>query len=432
MSDTIKPEAIPENEQEIPDATAVRVYEHADTATEFPVLKAFQEYLEAEQAKAHKRMLSLSIFFIVLLVIVVLTFTIITSSVINRNQTLSDRLMDIALRERTGTPSQAPAPIVNVQQPAVPADNGKSVKPIMDKLEQLQAELAKARAEAEAQKKSAAEARAQVPFAAAATARPPEAEKNAAAAEKALRQLDEIRKQQAAIKAAREQLKAEQEALRKEQVEQQRRRLYPEYYAQEDARRAAEEAAKNPPPELPAVQPRQAPLPVNQPPQVKPQLQPTPPQAVQSAHTEQAPLPPRPTKAEPQVVAPPPAKPAPKQPSALQAILDKDDAPKAAPKTPRLTADEAAKVQAELKNLMEQADRLEEEAKEIANQKKEKKAAPLPQAQPVQTKGTESLEVGGKNGKTIPWLLALPGEIPVPEKDEDGENKSTPQQPNKK
>lgn len=422
MSDTIKPESVPEPEQE--ESTAVRVYEHVDTATEFPVLKAFQEYLEAEQAKAHKRMLSLSIFFIVLLVIVVLTFTIITSSVINRNQELSDRLMDIALHERTGSP-QAPAPIVNVQQPAAPADSSKSVKPIMEKLEQLQAELAKARAEAEAQKKAAAEARALAP--AAVQASQPNVDKNAAA-EKALRQLEEIRKQQAAIKAAREQLKVEQEALRKEQVEQQRRRLYPEYYAQEDARRAAEEAAKNPPPALPKpqTQPKAAPLPPSQP-------LPTPPvpAADQLPPPDESALPPPP----PQVTAnPPPAKPAPKQPSALQAILAEDDAPKSAPKTAKLTEEEALKVQAELKNLMEQADRLEEEAKEIAKQKNDKKNAPLPEAnpKPEQTKGTESLEVGGKNGKTIPWLVSLPGETPVPDKEDDGEKKSAPQQNNKK
>ncbi len=431
MSDTIKPESVPEPEQAIPESTAVRVYEHADTATEFPVLKAFQEYLEAEQAKAHKRMLSLSIFFIVLLVIVVLTFTIITSSVINRNQELSDRLMDIALRERTGGQTQAPAPIVNVQQPAAPVDSSKSVKPIMDKLEQLQAELAKARAEAEAQKKAAAEARAQAPTAAV-QAGPTEADKNAnAAAEKALRQLDEIRKQQAAIKAAREQLKAEQEALRKEQIEQQRRRLYPEYYAQEDARRAAEEAAKNPPPALPKppVQPKADTLP---PPQ-QPQQTPPAPVAVQPTQPEKATLPP--PQPQPQVaVNPPPAKPAPKKPSALQAILDEDDAPKSAPKTAKLSPEEAAKVQAELKNLMEQADRLEEEAKEIASQKKNAKTAPLPESnpKPEPARGTESLEVGGKNGKTIPWLLSLPGETPVPEKEDDGEKKPAPQQPNMK
>ena len=53
---------------------------------DFPVLKAFQEYIEAEQARARKRTLGLSIFFIVLLVVVVVTFAVIMAAVINRDQ----------------------------------------------------------------------------------------------------------------------------------------------------------------------------------------------------------------------------------------------------------------------------------------------------------------------------------------------------------
>ena len=564
MSDNVKPEAVPEPEQEIPRATAVRVYEHADGQTEFPVLKAFQEYLEAEQAKAHKRMLSLSIFFIVLLVIVVLTFTIITASMNNRNQALSDRLMDIALRERTGSVPQPAAPIVNVQQPAVPqVDQDKSVKPILEKLEQLQAELARVRAEADAQKKAAAEAQSKVPSQSVI-----DANKKAAAAtnEKALRQLEEIRQQQAAIKAAREQLKAEQEALHKEKVEQQRRRLYPEYYARLDARRAAEEAAKNPPaaPSKEQGQQTSAPSQVivklsddKQPAQEqieqKETRAPTPPSPSPSPSTVQ----PKPTQKKPVQPVTPPAvqpvkvdpieailededlakpvraplpsaassKPAPK--SALQAILDEDDAPKATASKPKsdlqrildvddaptslpnarpMTEEEAKKVEAELKNLMEEANRLEAEAAARVKERNEKKtAAPLsgkavtnntvqssakvdekaqvdqllpatlldtkqqpqnnkpaapqaeqkpvnlpvaakdqkpnsptvspaaakPQSKPVMENGTESLEIGGKDGKSIPWLVALPEALLVPMKDNKDEKKPDPLQPTK-
>ena len=63
-------------------------------SNEFPVLKAFQEYIDAEQAKARKRMLGLSVFFIVLLFVVVVTFVLILTTVLNRNQSLSDRLLD--------------------------------------------------------------------------------------------------------------------------------------------------------------------------------------------------------------------------------------------------------------------------------------------------------------------------------------------------
>ena len=52
---------------------AISLFGQATNANDFPVLKAFQEYIDAEQAKARKRMLGLSIFFVVLLVAVVIT-----------------------------------------------------------------------------------------------------------------------------------------------------------------------------------------------------------------------------------------------------------------------------------------------------------------------------------------------------------------------
>ena len=92
---------------------AVSLFGQSGGVNDFPVLKAFQEYIDAEQAKARKRMLGLSVFFILLLIVVVITFTLVITSVIARNQQLSDRLLDIALREKTST-----QPVVNVQSPA--------------------------------------------------------------------------------------------------------------------------------------------------------------------------------------------------------------------------------------------------------------------------------------------------------------------------
>ena len=79
-------------------ANAVSLFGQSGGVNDFPVLKAFQEYIDAEQAKARKRMLGLSVFFILLLIVVVITFTLVITSVIGRNQQLSDRLLDIALR----------------------------------------------------------------------------------------------------------------------------------------------------------------------------------------------------------------------------------------------------------------------------------------------------------------------------------------------
>ena len=133
--------------------TALRIFDQANGMNDFPVLKAFQEYIEAEQARARKRTLGLSIFFIVLLVVVVVTFSVIMAAVINRdqqslqaiatrNQALSDKLLDIALRERT----PAAQPVVNVQQPpaAVHPDTGaQALKPVLDRLESLTEALKK-------------------------------------------------------------------------------------------------------------------------------------------------------------------------------------------------------------------------------------------------------------------------------------------------
>ena len=45
-------------------ANAVSVYGQTDAMDDFPVLKAFQQYIDAEQAKAQKRMTTLCIFFV--------------------------------------------------------------------------------------------------------------------------------------------------------------------------------------------------------------------------------------------------------------------------------------------------------------------------------------------------------------------------------
>ena len=113
----------------------------ADGASnEFPVLKAFQQYIDAEQAKARKRMLGLSIFFIVLLIVVVVTFVLVLTTVINRNQALSDRLLDYALKEREKAPA---APVVVSQPaPAPPQPSAQEIlKPFIERLEREQAAM---------------------------------------------------------------------------------------------------------------------------------------------------------------------------------------------------------------------------------------------------------------------------------------------------
>lgn len=245
------------NEEQIQDpnspsgrATTVSVFEQSNGMNDFPVLKAFQEYIEAEQTRARKRMLGLSIFFVVLLVVVVVTFSVIMAAVINRdqqslsaiatrNQELSDKLLDIALRERV--PQQS----VNVGQPQPPARatvqenssvNANSaaldLQPVLDRLEKLATNLNKPQQPINSVVPTAADS-------------VPVQQTVAAPTLATVGQQDEIRRQREAIAAERAKLKAEQEQLRREQVEQHRRRLYPEYYAQEDARKDEGKSKQN-------------------------------------------------------------------------------------------------------------------------------------------------------------------------------------------
>lgn len=173
------------------------------TTTEFPVLKAFQEYIDAEQAKARKRMLGLSVFFIVLLVTVVVTFVMILTTVLNRNQSLSDRLLDYALDERKKVSVQQPiVPVVQPNQPSADV-----MKIFMERMEREQAEM-KAAFEKE-KKDSAAKA----------------AEAERLRAQEMARLKDDLAKARA---------KANEEAKKKAEIENHRRRLYPDYYRMQD------------------------------------------------------------------------------------------------------------------------------------------------------------------------------------------------------
>lgn len=221
--------------------TAVSIFEQAGSG-DFPVLKAFQEYIDAEQAKARKRMIWLSAFFIVLLVAVVVTFAMVMaivinrdqqnlSSIANRNQELSDKLLDMAFRERVSA-----QPVVTVQQPApqpivqpapVAQSQDSALKPMLERLERL-AQALQAQPRQPVQQPPPGQ-----------QIRPAPASPSHDQVE-SFRLQEELRRQREVIKAEREKLKAEQERLHQEEVERQRRRLYPEYYA----RKAAEEAEK--------------------------------------------------------------------------------------------------------------------------------------------------------------------------------------------
>ena len=380
-------------------ANAVSLFGQSGGVNDFPVLKAFQEYIDAEQAKARKRMLGLSVFFILLLIVVVITFTLVITSVIGRNQQLSDRLLDIALREKTST-----QPVVNVQSPA-PAVVQPSVESA--ELVRLREELRREKEERKSEQAKRDEDRfnklldaiskpQQQPVAAptpVVVTTSPSSVLQPTTAESAelVRLREELRREKEERQA--EQAKAKEEK-RKAEIEAHRRRLYPEYYAQEDARKAASEAAAEPvrpvePPRRAAPPlPKAKPVPVTaQPPQPQTQAQilraMKPVSYFDSSAPAEDPELEELLKKRPAPQAKPPSKPAvnpkPQQPTtAKPAAAARPAVPQPSTKTaPKPTAQSAA--------------------------------TPAAQRPAQPEKKTETLAIGGAaDGSSIPWLIELP------------------------
>ena len=111
---------------------------------DFPVLKAFQQYIDAEQSKARKRMIMLCLFFGFLMTIVIVVFMIMLREADERNQlllrdataqnqALNDKLVEFAMKERERQPVvvQPTAPVQN-------AANDAAIKAMTDTLAALQ------------------------------------------------------------------------------------------------------------------------------------------------------------------------------------------------------------------------------------------------------------------------------------------------------
>lgn len=407
--------------------TALRIFDQANGMNDFPVLKAFQEYIEAEQARARKRTLGLSIFFIVLLIVVVVTFSVIMAAVINRdqqslqaiatrNQALSDKLLDIALRERT----PAAQPVVNVQQPpaAVHPDTGaQALKPVLDRLESLTEALKKQPAGTVPQPVPMVQPAVPQPLPAAVS---PELEA-------ARRQQDELARQRAAVAAERARLREEQEQLRRDRIEQHRRRLYPDYYAREDAQKTAAEvpppakkkgtptALPKPPPAAvvsakpPVAEPPSVPAPVAKP---QPVAQPKP---VAKPVSKPAPVatPPKPKVVEAPAVDLKTAKP-------ISYFDEAEDAPKPTSTSTNIPSPGAVQPDATERVPPIGSPRPDatgrvppiHQASPLPGGTGSVPSAPTKVLQPPPKKQpsarTEVLNVGTKDGEAIPWLIELP------------------------
>ena len=224
-------EQIPEIGPEVP-TNAVRVYGQSDALDDFPVLKAFQQYIDAEQTKARKRLAMLCTFFAVLMVVVISVFVMLLINVSNRNQALNDRMVELAMKERSAQnapvvvqPSQDSAALLaltakmDAMQKKLAEDQAKAEKAAAEAVAKAEARAAEAVANAEKAAKEAAERARQAAIEAAKPKEP-------TAEELEIKRLKALLASQAAKKAAAE----EAERKRQEELEAYRRKHYPELY----------------------------------------------------------------------------------------------------------------------------------------------------------------------------------------------------------
>ena len=215
----MKPEDnIPEIDPRIPE-NAVSIYGQSDAMDDFPVLKAFQQYIDSEQAKARKRMLSLGIFFGVLMAIVIAVFVGLLLNFSSRNQALNDRLVEYVMKDR----ERMNAPVV--VQPPVQQDNS-AILALTSKLEEMQRKLDAGRTkEEDAKRQTEIE-----------TAKP----KGPTPEEIEIKRLNALlaaeKEKRAAEKARQE---AEKERQRQIELEEYRRKHYPELYEKTNERHSA-------------------------------------------------------------------------------------------------------------------------------------------------------------------------------------------------
>jgi len=183
-----------------------------DAADDFPVLKAFQQYIDAEQNKARKRMLTLCIFFGCLMTVVIIIFLVLLNGVNSRNQALNDRLIEYVMKDRD---RQSSAVVVQ------PSASDHSTVFLTAKIDEMQKKLDEAQQKADAIEKARQEEAAK-----AAT----EAAIEAARAKAKIKEEIEVARLKAELAAEREKASAERERRRQEEIEAYRRKYYPECY----------------------------------------------------------------------------------------------------------------------------------------------------------------------------------------------------------
>ena len=185
----------------------------ADAMEDFPVLKAFQQYIDAEQAKARRRLLTVSIVFVITLIVVIAIFSMMVVKANNQTQIVNDRMFELLLKDKDRAAENAKA--AAIQELSVKNLN-EAISKLKDRLESQELKSAQTAASVQNEEASRAALRA----------------KN----NKRQEEIDaKIQKALALLKAEKAKLQAEKERLRNEELERYRRQQYPEYYAKKEA-----------------------------------------------------------------------------------------------------------------------------------------------------------------------------------------------------
>ena len=212
---------------------AVSVYGQESTMDEFPILKAFQEYIDAEQAKARKRITALSVFFGVMLVAILAIFMTLLVKSYDDNQHLNDRLVDFMQQERERSDKEhAERERAAAEAAARPSRDSAAVIELTKKIETLQEKIYNAQRKADDAERTLVENEKLM------------AEKDKQAAEALKKAIEdakpkgpsqeelEIARLKALLAAEKQKQAAavEKERRRQEELEAYRRKYYPEHY----------------------------------------------------------------------------------------------------------------------------------------------------------------------------------------------------------
>lgn len=121
---------------------AVSIYGSESPMDEFPILKAFQEYIDAEQARARKRMTAMAIFFGAMMIALIAIFVSLLVRSYGDNQHLNDRLVEYMQQERERSDKEhAERERLAAEAAAKPPQDSAAVLALTKKIEELQEKI---------------------------------------------------------------------------------------------------------------------------------------------------------------------------------------------------------------------------------------------------------------------------------------------------